>query len=99
MGERRARMATPGPHPKKRARRDARLAIGVRHNAMTEDVASAAQAAIINRDRGALRPGKGGEVALQRLLVEAGIAGGDVVVPLWRHAGVVDDEAGAVLLA
>src|SRR5690242_1382936 len=46
-----------------------------------------------------LRPGLGGEVALQRLLVEAGIAGGDVVVPLWRHAGVVDDEAGAVLLA
>src|SRR6185437_13321732 len=46
-----------------------------------------------------LRPGQGGEVALQRLLVEAGIAGGDVVVPLSRHAGVVDDEAGAVLLA
>src|SRR5690242_1748602 len=46
-----------------------------------------------------LRPGQGGEVALQRLLVEAGIAGGDVVVPLWRHAGVIDDEAGAVLLA
>src|SRR5260370_30220624 len=33
MGERRARRATPAPRTKKRAQRDARLAIGVRHNA------------------------------------------------------------------
>ncbi len=41
---------------KKRGRRDARLAIGMRHNAKMEDVASGAHAAIIKRDWDALQP-------------------------------------------
>ena len=42
VGGRRARRATPASRPKKRARRDARLAIGVHHDAEVEDVASVA---------------------------------------------------------
>jgi len=52
----RACTPTPGPGPEKRARGGARLAIGVRHNASMEDVASVAHAAIVKRDWGALQP-------------------------------------------
>jgi glyoxylase-like metal-dependent hydrolase (beta-lactamase superfamily II) len=67
---------TSAPRPKKRARRDARLTIGVRHNAKMEDVASVAHAAIVKRDWGALQPGKGAALARSAIgQAYSGVAG------------------------